>query len=260
MIAWHVHPAAALHRLLADHPASARRGCSVLPRPGRRVSTVTWTSRCSWTTHWTSPPASAPDHSPRGCLRQRPIDQVIDLNGVGSRFARADPAARQAHPGQRRGLRRADPPPHPRQRDFMPHTSIACCAKESRHGQSDRRTQAGLPGALPGLHAKAPSDVTQLRADIDLQDVLVLNLSRAVQLCVDMAAHVIAGQAWPPPNTMGEALTVLPAWTDPGGPGAATEAGGRLPQCRRARLRHPRLGHRSRSAPATWAISRHSRG
>ena len=50
-----------------------------------------------------------------------------------------------------------------------------------------------LRRCLARLHAKAPSDVTQLRADIDLQDVLVLNLSRAVQLCVDMAAHVIAG-------------------------------------------------------------------
>jgi hypothetical protein len=68
-----------------------------------------------------------------------------------------------------------------------------------------------LRRCLARLHAKAPSDVTQLRTDIDLQDVLVLNLSRAVQLCVDMAAHVIAGQAWPPPNTMGEALTVLPS-------------------------------------------------
>ena len=66
-----------------------------------------------------------------------------------------------------------------------------------------------LRRCLARLHAKAPSDVTQLRADIDLQDVLVLNLSRAVQLCVDMAAHVIAGQAWPPPNTMGEAFDRL---------------------------------------------------
>lgn len=51
--------------------------------------------------------------------------------------------------------------------------------------------------------------MAQLRRDIDLQDVLVLNLSRAVQLCVDMAAYVIAEHAWPPPNSMGEAFDRL---------------------------------------------------
>lgn len=66
-----------------------------------------------------------------------------------------------------------------------------------------------LQRCLARLHAKAPSNVAQLQGDVDLQDVLVLNLSRAVQLCVDMAAHVIAGEAWPPPNTMGEAFDRL---------------------------------------------------
>jgi len=66
-----------------------------------------------------------------------------------------------------------------------------------------------LRRCLARLHAKAPSDVTQLRADIDLQDVLVLNLSRAVQLCVDMAAHLLTELELPPPGTMGEAFTRL---------------------------------------------------
>lgn len=66
-----------------------------------------------------------------------------------------------------------------------------------------------LQRCLARLHAKAPADTAQLRGDIDLQDVLVLNLSRAVQLCVDMAAHLIAKHAWPPPNTMGETFDRL---------------------------------------------------
>lgn len=66
-----------------------------------------------------------------------------------------------------------------------------------------------LQRCLARLHAKAPADTAQLRGDIDLQDVLVLNLSRAVQLCVDMAAPLIAKHAWPPPNTMGETFDRL---------------------------------------------------
>ena len=66
-----------------------------------------------------------------------------------------------------------------------------------------------LQRCLARLHAKAPTSVEQLQGDIDLQDVLVLNLSRAVQLCVDLAAHVIAGLDLAPPNTMGETFDRL---------------------------------------------------
>ena len=41
-----------------------------------------------------------------------------------------------------------------------------------------------LQRCLARLHAKAPSNVAQVQGDVDLQDVLVLNLSRAVHLCV----------------------------------------------------------------------------
>ena len=66
-----------------------------------------------------------------------------------------------------------------------------------------------LQRCLQRLEFKRPTSVEQLRDDIDLQDVLVLNLSRAVQLCVDLSAHLIAGLALPPPNTMGEAFDRL---------------------------------------------------
>lgn len=48
-----------------------------------------------------------------------------------------------------------------------------------------------------------------LAADLDAQDVLVLNLSRAVQLCVDLASHVLSGLDLPPPETMGQAFERL---------------------------------------------------
>ena len=42
-----------------------------------------------------------------------------------------------------------------------------------------------------------------LATDEDLQDVPVLNLSRTVQLCVDIAAHLLADSKQPVPATMG---------------------------------------------------------
>jgi uncharacterized protein YutE (UPF0331/DUF86 family) len=48
-----------------------------------------------------------------------------------------------------------------------------------------------------------------LETDLDLQDVLVLNLSRAVQTCVDIAAHIIASRELPIPQTMGESFMRL---------------------------------------------------
>jgi uncharacterized protein YutE (UPF0331/DUF86 family) len=48
-----------------------------------------------------------------------------------------------------------------------------------------------------------------LVADVDAQDILALNLTRAVQLCVDVALHVLADGDAPPPETMGEAFAAL---------------------------------------------------
>ncbi len=49
---------------------------------------------------------------------------------------------------------------------------------------------------------KCPPDPEMLRRDPDLQDIITLNLTRAVQLCVDVGAHLIAGTETPPPDTM----------------------------------------------------------
>ena len=48
-----------------------------------------------------------------------------------------------------------------------------------------------------------------LAADIDLQDIVSLNLSRAVQIAVDIGAHLIAGMEVPPPDTMGQTFDLL---------------------------------------------------
>lgn len=60
------------------------------------------------------------------------------------------------------------------------------------------------------IESKSPSSAAELRADLDLQDIIALNLSRAVQLCVDIGAHLIAGlEDVPPPGTMGETFDLL---------------------------------------------------
>ena len=54
------------------------------------------------------------------------------------------------------------------------------------------------------MEEKTPADVDQLVQDPDIQDILVLNLTRAVQLCVDIGSHVISESDEPAPSTMGD--------------------------------------------------------
>lgn len=59
------------------------------------------------------------------------------------------------------------------------------------------------------IETKSPTDAATLMRDIDLQDIVALNLSRAVQICVDIGAHLIAGMDVPPPDTMGQTFDLL---------------------------------------------------
>lgn len=66
-----------------------------------------------------------------------------------------------------------------------------------------------LRRCLARVSSRCPASTAELAADVDAQDVLVLNLSRAVQLCVDLAAHVVAARDLRPPDTMGQAFERL---------------------------------------------------
>jgi uncharacterized protein YutE (UPF0331/DUF86 family) len=66
-----------------------------------------------------------------------------------------------------------------------------------------------LRRCLQRIETKCPADAETLVADVDLQDIVSLNLSRAVQLCVDIGAHLIAGMDVPPPDTMGQTFDLL---------------------------------------------------
>lgn len=66
-----------------------------------------------------------------------------------------------------------------------------------------------LQRCLARVRDKTPADVATLERDLDLQDVLVLNLSHAVQICVDIAVHILSERRQPPPDTMGKAFDLL---------------------------------------------------
>ena len=60
-----------------------------------------------------------------------------------------------------------------------------------------------LRRCLQRVAEKCPPNPDELGHDPDLQDIVTLNLSRAVQLYVDLGAHLIADLDVLPPDTMG---------------------------------------------------------
>lgn len=66
-----------------------------------------------------------------------------------------------------------------------------------------------LRRCLQRIETKCPPEADTLITDFDLQDIVSLNLSRAVQLCVDIGAHLISGMDVPPPDTMGQTFDIL---------------------------------------------------
>lgn len=72
----------------------------------------------------------------------------------------------------------------------------------------ERKLEA-LRHCVARIRSRRPAALSSLVADADAQDVLVLNLSRAVQLCVDIGAHIIATSELPAPATMGDTFLRL---------------------------------------------------
>lgn len=56
------------------------------------------------------------------------------------------------------------------------------------------------------VEEKRVSSVEELEKDWDTQDILSVNLTRAVQLSVDIGAHLVAASEQPSPDTMAEAF------------------------------------------------------
>lgn len=66
-----------------------------------------------------------------------------------------------------------------------------------------------LRRSLRRVEEKCPKDADALEKDVDAQDIIALNLTRAVQICVDIGAHLISETELPPPDTMGQIFDVL---------------------------------------------------
>ena len=66
-----------------------------------------------------------------------------------------------------------------------------------------------LGRCLARLSQKRPATLSQLQDDIDLQDIIAINMERAVQLCVDIASLLLANTHCPPPQTMSDGFRQL---------------------------------------------------
>lgn len=66
-----------------------------------------------------------------------------------------------------------------------------------------------LKRCIERIETKAPEDLHVLERDWDLQDIIVLNLERAVQTSVDLACHIVAELDDPPPKTMAGSFDTL---------------------------------------------------
>jgi len=49
-----------------------------------------------------------------------------------------------------------------------------------------------LKRCIERIKSKSPESLEILKSDLDCQDIIILNLERSVQICVDIAAYIIA--------------------------------------------------------------------
>lgn len=69
--------------------------------------------------------------------------------------------------------------------------------------------QDALNRCLLRIKEKTPNNAEALLNSVDLQDIITLNLSRAVQLSVDISTHLIAELSLERPDTMGGSMDIL---------------------------------------------------
>ena len=66
-----------------------------------------------------------------------------------------------------------------------------------------------LKRCLDRITTKTPANAEALVSDFDAQDVISVNLQRAVQICVDIGSYLISARGWLAPATMSETFSVL---------------------------------------------------
>ena len=68
---------------------------------------------------------------------------------------------------------------------------------------------AELSDRVQRVKTHAPQSVGHLKADRDKLDLVAFNLMLSVQICADIASHVIADEGWPVARTLAEGFTRL---------------------------------------------------
>jgi uncharacterized protein YutE (UPF0331/DUF86 family) len=71
------------------------------------------------------------------------------------------------------------------------------------------RKALSLIRCLKRIEEKRPGNLEELRHSLDLQDIISVNLERAIQISVDITAIIIAGKNLGSGNTMAEGFRVL---------------------------------------------------
>ena len=66
-----------------------------------------------------------------------------------------------------------------------------------------------LRRCIERIQSKVPASADDLLEDYDLQDIISVNLERAVQVCVDIAAHILADHNMPAPESMAASFDQL---------------------------------------------------
>lgn len=59
------------------------------------------------------------------------------------------------------------------------------------------------------VEATCPDTADELARNIDAQDIVTLNLTRAIQLTVDIGNHVLSATNQPAPTTMGDTFRLM---------------------------------------------------
>jgi len=63
-----------------------------------------------------------------------------------------------------------------------------------------------LRRCLDRIKSKKPESLDRLLGDIDMQDIIALNLERSIQLCVDIANHILSTLDDSPAMSMAESF------------------------------------------------------
>jgi uncharacterized protein YutE (UPF0331/DUF86 family) len=72
-----------------------------------------------------------------------------------------------------------------------------------------RRKISQIEEHLRRIRTLPPQSIETFKEDTVTQDVLLFNLTQAVQDCIDIATHIVSDEGWGMPGTQTEAFDIL---------------------------------------------------